>query len=490
MYYSVLLPLNIEWLPVYESDTDLRRGQRILVEFAHKEYVGVVCAIADKSAARGATILPVKALLPDSADVMESELHLWEFISQYYLCSLGLVFAAAYPKYRINSDFPKRKKKSPSTGTVTENTPAAAAPGRPVLYIAAHRLDYYLECSRKSIENGRSVLVLLPETGYSEGYKPAFETEFGKNFTFYNSQTTPAQKRRISQILREGTVPQVIMGTRSALFLPFRHLGLVIVDEEQEPSHKQPEPAPRYNARDVAVVLADILQARLVLGTLTPSLESLFNCNAGKYTCENHDDTICKVKLIDIPAEKRKWGMDGDYSRKMQKAVEQSTGTVNVIRAYASEEDVVKYFSERFPGREFKIRTFQSAKKDFSSYSLTVILNGEAALDSEDFRSDEKALQLFRRIASCSEQMVIQCKSPKMPVFQAINNLQFEASLLGERQKFNFPPYTRMVAVKDRKSGQTVDFKLFEKDATLKENKRKLALQYGSLYILDVDPIN
>lgn len=492
MYYSVLLPLYLDWLPVYESDAELRRGQRILVEFSHKEYVGVVYAIADKASAHGAKILTVKSLLPDSADVFESELHLWEFISQYYLCSLGVVYAAAYPKYKINADFPKKRKKANATNETPQVVAKDFTPSHPVLHVAAQRLKYYLEQSRKTVENGRSVLILLPETGFSEGYQPAFEAEFGKNFTFYSSQTTPAKKRQLSQVLRESLVPQVIMGTRSALFLPFKHLGLVIVDEEQDPSHKQTEPNPRYNARDVATVLADTLQAQLILGTFTPSLESLYNCISGKYLYdyEPTDPSFCKVQLIDIPAERRKWGMDGDYSRKMQKAVESSTGTVNIIRAYTSEEDTVKYFSERFPGRDFKIQTFQAAKKDFSEYGLTVVLNGEAALDPEDFRSDEKALQLFRRIASCSKQMVIQCKSPEHPVFQAINVLHFEDKLLEERKKFNYPPYSRMVAIKDRKSGQTIDTKLFEKDASLKENKRKLALQYGTLYILDVDPIN
>lgn len=491
MYYSVLLPLNLDWLPVYESDVELRRGQRVLVEFSHKEYVAVVYAIADRAAARGANILQVKSLLPDSADVFESELHLWEFISQYYLCTLGQVYAAAYPKYKINSDFPKKRKKTVQD-SIRIAEPETVSPSKPVLYIAPQRLDYYMEQTKKSIESGRSVLILIPEIGYSQGYETAFEAEFGKNFTFYNSRTTPAQKRKISQTLREGAVPQVIMGTRSALFLPFKHLGLVIVDEEQDASHKQTEPSPRYNARDVAAVLADTLQAQLILGTFTPSLESLYNCNTGKYVyiCQDTDKPTCKVQLIDIPTEKRKWGMDGDYSRKMQKAVERSEGQVNVIRAYSSEEEVSTYLTQRFPGREFKIQTLQAAKKDFSEYGLTIVLNGEAALDAEDFRSDEKALQLFRRIASSSKELVIQCKSAELPVFKAINDLQFENSLLAERQNFNYPPFTRMVSVKDRKSGQTVTVKFLEKDSALKENKRKLAIQYGTLYILDVDPMN
>ena len=481
--YNLLLPLKLDWLPVYSCDSELRIGQRVEVNFSGRNYTAVVIRKSEETPDRGYRVLEVGTVETGLADISERELKLWKFISEYYLCTLGEVYMAAYPKYKVKSE----KSRNSKSDAVAPKTPARSC-GKPVLYRAASRTDYYRENISRCLADGYSALVLVPEVEFALNLKQELGEEF--EAVVYDNALTAAKKRKLAEKLRTGEKPMVVIGARSALFLPFGRLGLVIVDEEQESSYKQPEPAPRYNGRDVACVLASIHGAQLVLGTFTPSLESLYNCKIGKYSLvDGGSETDCTVEVVDINAERRKRGMVGDFSRKLLSRIRKTDGQVSIIRSYSTEQSVCEFFEKEFPEKDPQILTAQAAKKMAGRSALMAVLNADSLFDSQDFRSDEKALQLVRSLSLHSDVLVVQCTLPAHPVYSAISDISFEDKLLTERKQFRMPPFTRIVDIKDRKTGMLVDRKILKRDASLSEQKSRLQMQYGALYIIDVDPL-
>ncbi len=492
MLYNLLLPLKLDWLPLYSSETPLRIGQRVEVRFSGKDYTAVVVGPSSEPTPSAYRVSEISALLPHVADITEEELKLWRFISSYYLCTLGEVYAAAYPKYKTESERKRRKMDPEPVACPMVPKPEVLRAGKPILYESGERNPYYIEKIKASLVEGYSALVLVPELEYTFILQQALSDEFPGNVFLYDSLITPAKKRKLCETLRKADKPVVVIGTKSALFLPYRKLGVVIVDEEQDPSHKQPEPAPRYNARDTAIVLGSIHSAQVILGSFTPSLESLYNCKTGKYTLlQGQLAPACKLDIIDILSEKKKKGMDDDYSKKLLfKLKKISAGEiVTIIRAYKSEEEIVEFFLTRFPELDPQILTPFSAKHMTVDSALTAVLNADSLFDRDDFRSDEKALQLLRSFASHTKHLVVQCTASSHPVYSAIGDITFEDALLQERKTFRMPPYTRLVDIKDKKTGQLVERKTLERDSHLEENKARLKVQYGALYIIDVDPL-
>ena len=117
------------------------------------------------------------------------------------------------------------------------------------------------------------------------------------------------------------------------------------------------------------------------------------------------------------------------------------------------------------------------------------MLRSDALFDRDDFRADEKALQALRGFASHTRNLLVQCVESSHPVYAAISDLSFEEALLSERKVFNMPPYSRLVDIKDKKTGQLVERKVLERGSQLEREKSRLRLQYGALYIIDVDPL-
>ena len=492
MLYNLLLPLKLDWLPLYSSETPLRIGQRVEVRFSGKDYTAVVVGSEQTATVASYKISEISALLPHVADITAEELKLWRFISSYYLCTLGEVYAAAYPKYKTESERKRRKTDSEPVVCTLSPRPESLRAGKPILYEGSERTSLYIEKIKASLAEGYSALILVPELEYTFILQQALNDEFPGDVHLYDSLITPAKKRKLCETLRRADKPVVVIGTKSALFLPYRKLGVIIVDEEQDPSHKQIEPAPRYNARDTAVVLGSIHFAQVILGSFTPSLESLYNCKTGKYTLlKGQLAPACKLDIIDILSEKKKKGMEGDYSKKLLLKLKKTDckETVCIIRSYKSEEEIVEFFSTRFPELDPQILTPFSAKHNTADTALTAVLNADSLFDKDDFRSDEKALQLLRSFASHTKQLVVQCTASSLPVYSAIRDIAFEDALLQERKTFRMPPYTRLVDIKDKKTGQLVERKTLERDSHLEENKARLKVQYGALYIIDVDPL-
>ncbi|MCA2013360.1 primosomal protein N' [Cereibacter sphaeroides] len=143
------------------------------------------------------------------------------------------------------------------------------------------KTEVYLEAVAECLRKGRQALVLLPEIGLTEGFLERVEARFGHRPGEWHSGATMTERRRLWRMAAEGGV-QMVVGARSALFLPYRDLGLIIVDEEHDGSYKQDEGV-HYNARDMAVLRASQCQAQVVLASATPSLESWVNAETGKY---------------------------------------------------------------------------------------------------------------------------------------------------------------------------------------------------------------
>jgi primosomal protein N' (replication factor Y) len=143
------------------------------------------------------------------------------------------------------------------------------------------KTEVYLEAVAECLRKGRQALVLLPEIALTAEFLTRVEARFGAKPAEWHSGVTMTERRRCWRMLGQGEA-QLVVGARSALFLPFRDLGLIVVDEEHDSSYKQEEGA-LYNARDMAVLRASLNEAQVVLASATPSLETWANAEAGKY---------------------------------------------------------------------------------------------------------------------------------------------------------------------------------------------------------------
>jgi primosomal protein N' (replication factor Y) len=144
------------------------------------------------------------------------------------------------------------------------------------------KTQIYIKLIEAYIRSGRQVLYLLPEIALTAQIIRRLQAHFGGYIAIYHSRFNPNERVEIWNKVRSGEV-KIVLGARSSLFLPFIQLGLVIVDEEQDASYKQQDPAPRYHARDAAIYYAMQTGARVLLGSATPSLESYWNAESGKY---------------------------------------------------------------------------------------------------------------------------------------------------------------------------------------------------------------
>ena len=145
------------------------------------------------------------------------------------------------------------------------------------------KTEIYIHLIKLALERKEQVLYLLPEIALTVQMMERLQRVFGDKLGIYHSKYSDAERVEIWQKQLSQNPYEVILGARSAVFLPFQRLGMVIVDEEHETSYKQQDPAPRYHARSAAIVLAQMCKAKVLLGTATPSLESYHNAKTGKY---------------------------------------------------------------------------------------------------------------------------------------------------------------------------------------------------------------
>jgi len=192
------------------------------------------------------------------------------------------------------------------------------------------KTEVYIELIEKSIQNGEQVLYLLPEISLTPQIVKRLQERFGSEISVFHSKFSIHERTEVwKSILKNQSQSKIIIGTRSALFLPFQNLGLVIVDEEHELSYKQFDPAPRYHARDSAIVLASIHKAKVLLGSATPSLETSFNCRNEKFGWVQLNQRYGKVELpeiqtIDLKLAHQKKQVKGGFSHTLIQEMEQT----------------------------------------------------------------------------------------------------------------------------------------------------------------------
>ena len=431
-YISVILPLKLDWLPCYSvpAEEEIRSGDRVKVVFANKSYSGIIAGCDIRPDTDPARIKDVTYVDRNLSPVTQEEIRLWKMVADYYLCSVGEVFKAAYPALKISQEealarrleserarrrktiegirlkiarlednlYNKKKKleesekssrkkektvariiedigkinemiiglkgrleeiseAGPESGTgigpedredqgteirLTEAQETtyrqaleAFGEGKPVLIkgvTGSGKTEIYLKLARKAMSEGKNVLYLVPEIAVSRQLRERLHVIFGDRVLTFHSEETAAARRNTAEKIRRSESDgrrYIIIGTRSAIFLPHTCLGLIVVDEEHDSSYKQDSPAPRYNGRDVAVMLATIHGCPLVMGSATPSLESVFNAGCGKYAMLNLDTRFYRareaaVEIIDTSAERRKNGMTGSFSKKLVSMMEKT----------------------------------------------------------------------------------------------------------------------------------------------------------------------
>ncbi len=184
---------------------------------------------------------------------------------------------------------------------------------------ASGKTEVYIHLIKETIRQGKQVLYLLPEIALTAQITERLQRVFGSRLGIYHSKFPDAERVEIWQKQLSEEDYDIILGVRSSVFLPFRNLGLVIVDEEHENTYKQQDPAPRYHARNAAIVLASMYGAKTLLGTATPSVETWYNATSGKYGLVELKERYKEIQLpeiipVDIKELHRKKMMNGPFS--------------------------------------------------------------------------------------------------------------------------------------------------------------------------------
>ena len=188
------------------------------------------------------------------------------------------------------------------------------------------KTEVYIHLISKALQEKKQVLYLLPEIALTVQMTSRLKRVFGKRLGIYHSRYSDAERVEIWKKQLSAEPYEVILGARSAVFLPFQRLGLIIIDEEHEGSFKQQDPAPRYHARSAAIVLANYYGAQTLLGTATPSAETYYNAQTGKYglvelTTRYKDIALPEIKVVDVKDLRRRKLMNGPFSPALLSAV-------------------------------------------------------------------------------------------------------------------------------------------------------------------------
>ena len=421
------------------------------------------------------------------------------------------------------------------------------------------KTEVYISLAANVLESGGSVLYMIPEIAVSKQLGNRLKEVFGNQLALFHSGMSASARSLAVEKVRMGNC--IVLGTRSSVFLPFMDLGLVIVDEEHDNSYKQETPAPRYSGRDTAMMLARFHGADLLLGTATPSLESLYNCRTGRLAKvmlreRYFGDDRTVVEIVNTAEERRKRGMKGSFSYKLidrMKEALKGGGQILLLRSRksyspavqcsrcgkiprcphcdvslswhrdegrlkchycgwnqpfnavcpdcgghleplgAGTQRVVEEVSMLFPdarvaridgdmisgsaGEEAVIRDFsqglidilvgtQIVTKgfDFARLSLVAVLQADSLLGFQDFRADEKALQIleqFRgRVGRRGQRglFLIQTATPEHPVYKYVASEQrsddLAETILAERFAFGYPPFSRIIQITLRDSDE------------------------------------
>ena len=314
-YVDVIIPLRFRDSVTYSVPQELEGrivpGSIVKVTVVGRSYTAVVLRVKDVPGFDPSKIIPLRDVVK-FPPVTQANMDFLRQVASYYMCSLGEAFRFAAPSTvkALKRDKARDADVEEATGNVSGG-PEPAGVALPVLseeqaqavdsirnlfssgnnvllhgVTGSGKTEIYVTLADECLRNGRSVLCLVPEIALSRQIQKRLEAHFPDRLLVYHSKQTAAHKREVYERVAsctECSEPYVILGLRSALFLPYRNLGLIIVDEEHDTSYKQTDQAPRYHGRDTALMLGRIMHCPVLLGSATPSFESLFNVQVGQF---------------------------------------------------------------------------------------------------------------------------------------------------------------------------------------------------------------
>ncbi|HBB90297.1 MAG: primosomal protein N' [Bacteroidetes bacterium GWF2_49_14] len=356
LFCNILLPLALPKTLTYRLPEELhalaKPGQRAMVRLGKNKILsGIIWEMHDRAPEQEARDI---LKLIDIDPILEPrQFGLWEWISGYYLCTPGEVMKAALPAFlKEDNRQPARIRKpldSPKALVIPAKAGTALSPSqqeiinsfksslsvKPVHLLhgitSSGKTEIYIHLIEEQLAQNKQVLYLLPEIALTTQIISRLEKVFSGRMLIYHSRFT--QVRRLSvwnQVLAgpAGT-GQLILGVRSSVFLPFRDLGLIIVDEEHEHSYKQQDPAPRYHARDVSIVLGQMHKVPVLMGTATPSLESYQQAHTGKYQLLELNERfggieMPEILLADVRDARKRKKMQGPFSPILLQAIDET----------------------------------------------------------------------------------------------------------------------------------------------------------------------
>ena len=305
-YADIVIPVAVSGSFTYgipeELSGTVRRGSLVTAPFGQsKSAAGLVVRVHDTPPA-DFSVRDIIGLLPGEVAVSERLTDFLLWTSEYYMAYPGEVMKAAIPSPDDLPGRPLKRKRRESAETEKTATVMPAELNR--VQVEAHdaigrlfterdtvllhgvtssgKTEIYIHLMHEQLEKGRQVLYMLPEIALTTQIIERLRKHFGGAIGVFHSRLTPGARREVWKKVSDGSL-RAILGVRSSLFLPFSDLGLIIVDEEHDSSYKQYDPAPRYHARDAAMMLARIHGGKTLLGSATPSLESYHNALAGRY---------------------------------------------------------------------------------------------------------------------------------------------------------------------------------------------------------------
>ncbi len=368
-YADIIIPLALDALTYEVEDKPefegLVEGECVGVEMGDqstKFYTGVVWRIHDERPNYD-RVRKVHKRLYDRVIVPEPQLKFWAWIADYYLCTLGEVMRIALPSlikpiakseeaFELVSEqdiLPKRKRRNIEEGAI--NFDDHLPPLTPHQWGAldsireghltrgcvllqgvtgSGKTEIYMHLIAEELKRGGDVLFLLPEIALTTQLFARLEMIFGSRVVSYHSKVTPRRRTELFMALAQSQAGgHLIVGARSAIFLPLNRLSLIVVDEEHDASFKQIDPAPRYNARDAAHLLASNHKAKVVLGSATPSLESWTNATTGKFAMAHLTERYGDAQLPTITiSDTRRAGSrrerTGHFNRDLLRKMEES----------------------------------------------------------------------------------------------------------------------------------------------------------------------
>ena len=350
-YVEVILPVPFETFTyAVPSGWEDRvcKGSRVLVEFGKsKQYAGIVLRM-HADAPQGITVKPLLDVLDEQPIVTDLQFRFWRWVADYYLSPLGDVFKAAFPSRLKKDDKPKTARRRKTivekyadcrgegvtrqlTGAQQEAYDAILASwqgsqAKDITLLhgvtSSGKTEIYIHLIARCIASGRQVLYLVPEIALTTQMTDRLRRVFGNRLGVYHSKFSDAERVDVYRHQLGDHPFDVLLGVRSSVFLPFQRLGLVIVDEEHETSYKQQEPAPRYHARNAAMVLARMYGAKTLLGTATPSVETYYRAQAGQYgyvslTHRYSDLSLPGWEVVDIARLRFQKRMKGAFSQRL-----------------------------------------------------------------------------------------------------------------------------------------------------------------------------